>query len=96
MLHILHSADVRAGHSSFSRTLGVLVKSMAGSERRTAGPGGGLPESGHKFCTFFFFFFTKAAAAAASLGSSGMRTGANRRAGHLPDPRSAVVSFSRP
>lgn len=39
VLHILHSADVRAGHNSFSRTLGVSAKSTV-VPRRTAGPGG--------------------------------------------------------
>lgn len=72
VLHILHSADVRAGHNSFSRTLGVSAKSTV-VPRRTAGPG--ASESGHKFYTFY----TEAAmaAAAALLGSSGMRTGAS-------------------
>lgn len=73
MLHILHSADVRAGHSSFSRTLGVSAKSMA-VPRRTAGPGA------LSRVTSFILFCTEAAmaAAVALLGSSGMRTGANR------------------
>lgn len=73
MLHILHSADVRAGHSSFSRTLGVSAKSMA-VPRRTAGPG-----ALSRVTSFILFCMEAAmAAAVALLGSSGMRTEANR------------------
>jgi len=42
-------------------------------DRQDRRGGGGRGESGHRFCTFYV-----AATAAASLGSSGMRTGAER------------------
>jgi len=41
VLRILHSADVRAGHSWFSRTLGVSAKSMAVPWRPARGRGRG-------------------------------------------------------
>jgi len=49
ILHILHSVDVHAGHSSFSGTLGVSAKSMV-VPRRTAGPG---PRVGSQVLYFF-------------------------------------------
>lgn len=72
MLHILHSVDVHAGHSSFSRALRVSAKKYGGSEAN------GRTESGHRFCTFYTGR-GYVDAIAASLGSSGMRT----EAGHL-------------
>jgi len=50
ILHILHSVDVHAGHSSFSGTLGVSAKSMV-VPRRTAGP-----EAPSRVTSFVLFF----------------------------------------
>lgn len=84
-LHILHSAGVRAGHSSFSRSVG---KKYGGSEAngRTGGP-----ESGHKFYTFLH-------GGGYGCGAARFVRYADRgepRAGHLLT-RECLVPFSRP
>lgn len=56
VLHILHSADVRGGHSSFpyTRSVGKKYGGLEANGRAEGGGrgGGGLPQPGHQFYTF--------------------------------------------
>lgn len=77
-LHILHSADVRAGHSSFSYG-GVSAKSMAVPRRTTE-----EQSPGHQFCVAPF---CTEAAAATVVAAVALRLRLGMRARTSFDPR---------